>query len=215
MNGSNGLQMVVVAALISVSGAMCQAGTIAFSFSSSNPLTTICCGTYGFQFTPTTNVLVDSVGYLDIGQDGLAAGHQVGIWNSGGTLLTSATVTTGDSTLAGAVLDGSQFRYTSITPLLLSAGQTYTIGGEEDASDLIYYDNLATQTSNVPSLLSVSSVGYYFVNNGFVDPTNTIGNHYDVVNFTASAAVPEPSTTVLMIVGLAGVLAATRFRRPA
>jgi hypothetical protein len=202
--------MLLVVAVGAFSGMACQGGTIAFSFSSTDTSEAICCGTYGFQFTPVVNISVDSLGYLDIGQDGLAAGHQVGIWNSLGTLLTSATVTTADSTLAGAVLAGSQFRYTSITPLVLLAGQTYTIGGEEDTSDNVYFDTLATQTSNVPSLLSVSSVGYYAVNNGFQDPINTIGNHYDVVNFTASA-VPEPSTVAFMIVGLAGVLAA-KFR---
>jgi hypothetical protein len=208
------MKAMLVVALIATSSAVGRAGTIAFSFSSASPLSTVCCGTYGFQFTPTVDILVDSLGYLDVGQDGLAAGHQVGIWNAGGTLLTSATVTTADSTLAGAVLAGAQFRFTPITALLLLAGQTYTLGAEEDASDLMYYDFNGSQTSNAPSLLSVSSGGYFTVNSGFVDPTNTIGNHYDIGNFTAAAAaaIPEPSSTALMILGLAGVLA-VRFRR--
>jgi hypothetical protein len=67
---------------------------------------------------------VDSDGTLSGNfQDG-AAGVQVGIWNAGGTaLLASATVTPSNSALGA---DG--YRYTSITPVTLLAGQQYLIG---------------------------------------------------------------------------------------
>jgi hypothetical protein len=198
-----------LAILLSVGG-MCRGSSIAFSFSAGNPSTgfsgTNC---YGFQFTPLVNIIVDSLGYLDFGQNGLVAGHQAGIWNSSGTLLISATLTTG--TLAGPVLDGAQFTYTAITPIMLFAGSTYTIGAEEDPADQVFNDlTTGSQTSAAPSLLSVSSVGYYVVNQGFAEPTSTIGNHYDIVNFTASA-VPEPSS--LALAGL-GVLALALRLRP-
>ena len=201
-------------ALLAFSSVVCRAGTIAFSFSSSSPGTANgLVATHGFQFTPLVNILVDSLGYLDVGQDGLATGHQVGIWNSVGTLLASATVTTGDSTLSGAVLAGAQFRFTPITPVLFLSGQTYTLGAGDDSSDNIYADFSGSQTSNAPSLLTVSSVGYYNVTSGFADPTNTIGNHYDVGNFTALAATaPEPSSAALTTLALAGILA-VGFRR--
>lgn len=204
-----------VMVVVAFSGPVCHASTIAFSFSSSNPSTNISGGpsTYGFRFTPLVNIVVDSLGYLDIGQNGLAAGHQVGIWNSGGTLLTSAQVTTADSTLAGAIFSGAQFRFTAITPVTLLAGQTYTLGAEFDSADLFYYDFSGTQTSNAPSLLTVSADGFFTVNSGFVDPVNNIQNRYAIGNFTATAAAaPEPSTTALLIFGMAGIVAA-RFRR--
>jgi hypothetical protein len=196
-----------LAILLSVGG-MCRGSSIAFSYSGGANTTIGGGNTYGFQFTPLVNIIVDSLGYIDVGQNGLAAGHQAGIWDSSGTLLTSATLTTG--TLEGPVLDGAQFTYTAITPITLFAGNTYTIGAEEDSADPIFYDFSAIQTSAAPSLLTVSSVGYYVVNQGFAEPTSTIGNHYDIVNFTASA-VPEPSS--LALAGLGALALASRLRR--
>ena len=197
-----------LAILLSIGG-MCRGSSIAFSFSSGSPSTAISgVNSYGFQFTPLVNIIVDSLGYIDVGQNGLAAGHQAGIWDSSGTLLTSAILTTG--TLAGPVLNGAQFTYTPITPIMLSAGSTYTIGAEYDSADQMFYDFSGSQTSAAPSLLSVSSVGYYVVNQGFAEPTSTISNHYDIVNFTASA-VPEPSS--LALAGLGALTLASRLRR--
>jgi Domain of unknown function (DUF4082)/PEP-CTERM motif len=195
-----------------------HAETVAFSFSSANPSTGLAGGpsTYGFRFTPLVNITIDSLGYLDVGQDGLATSEQVGIWNSGGTLLTSTVVTTGNSTLEGAVFDGAQFRFTAITPLALLSGQTYTLGASynETSGDAVYYDFGATQGSNVPALLTVGPDGFFNVNSGFVDPTSDIGDHYDIGNFTVAtaAATPEPSSMALLVLGLAGI-AGTRFRR--
>ena len=78
--------------------------------------------TAGNRFTPTSDLSVFSLGIFDYGLDGMGESHQVGIFDSGGTLLTSAVVG------AGTVgrLDG-EFRYTDIAPLTLAAGETYTI----------------------------------------------------------------------------------------
>lgn len=197
-----------LAILLSVGG-MCRGSSIAFSYTGNTNTAIFGNNSYGFQFTPLVNIIVDSLGYIDVGQNGLAAGHQAGIWNSSGTLLTSATLTTG--TLEGPVLDGAQFTYTPITPIMLSAGSTYTIGAEYDSADQIFYDFSGSQTSAAPSLLSVSSAGFYVVNQGFAEPTSSIGNHYDIVNFTASA-VPEPSSLALAGLWLA-VSAVRRTRR--
>jgi hypothetical protein len=204
-----------VGPLACLGSGLCCGGTTAFSFSSSGPQLFIPGGSYsyGFQFTTLTDIAVDSLGYLDNGQDGLAASHEVGIWNSAGTLLFSTSLSTG--TLAGPVLANSQFSYSAITPLFLAAGDTYTIGAESDPSDNWIYDPSGTQTSSAPSLLTVSSGGFYITSGGFAEPTNTFGNHYDIVNFTAveaGSATPEPSSLGLAVVGLGGVLLAV-FRK--
>jgi hypothetical protein len=166
--------------------------------------------TYGFQFTPVVEVEVDSLGFIDQGQDGLSAGHQVGIWTAGGSLLASATVTTADSTLEGPVVEGAQFRFTSIAPLVLYAGTTYVLGASiEGANDLWYAGG--TNISNSPSLVTVSSTGVYTLTN-FAFPNQTIGNTYAAGNFTASA-VPEPSSIAMIAVGMGGLALSLRRRR--
>lgn len=80
--------------------------------------------TIGWQFSTNNALTVDALGYLDVDTNGLETTHQVGIWDSTGALLTSATV---DAGTVDPVL--SFFRYKSITPYLLPGGHTYTIGG--------------------------------------------------------------------------------------
>src|SRR5437660_1277450 len=83
--------------------------------------------TLGWQFTTNSPVTVDGLGYYDFAGDGLAVPHEVGIFDAGGTLLTSTIVAPGTTD----PLIGS-FRYAPITPFSLAAGQTYTIGGTTD-----------------------------------------------------------------------------------
>jgi len=53
-------------------------------------------------------ISVTSLGWWDYDADGLAASHQVGIWNTAGTLLLSATVASGT---ADPLID--RFRFNS------------------------------------------------------------------------------------------------------
>jgi hypothetical protein len=66
---------------------------------------------------------VTNLGLFDSDNNGLTASHAVTIWTSTGTQLVQATIPAG----TGATLING-FRYVSIAPLLLAAGD-YTIGG--------------------------------------------------------------------------------------
>src|SRR4051794_39543468 len=78
--------------------------------------------TIGFSFTPASNVVVTALGVWDASTgDPLTQSHQVGIWTAGGTLLASGTVP------ANGPLTGS-WRYVSISPVTLTAGQSYIVG---------------------------------------------------------------------------------------
>jgi hypothetical protein len=169
--------------------------------------------TYGFHFTPVVDVVVDSLGFYDFGLDGLAAGHRVGIWTSGGSLLASTTVTTANSTLLGPVVNNGQFRFTQIAGLHLDAGTDYVFGAAiEGASDVWYAGG--TNISFSPSLVTVSSTGVFTPGN-FVFPNQTIGNRYAAGSFTASA-VPAPSGVILACLGVAGTFGLRRrFRKVA
>lgn len=72
----------------------------------------------GLVFTANSNFSVDALGIYD--ESGLTGSEQVGLYNSSGTLLASATVS-----LSDPVVDGYLFQ--SITAVALTAGQTYTV----------------------------------------------------------------------------------------
>ena len=79
--------------------------------------------TFGWSFTANSDINVVDLGVFDDSQNGLTDSHQVGIWDSSGTLLVSATVPSG----TGATLD-DQFRTVSVSSTELLAGQKYFIG---------------------------------------------------------------------------------------
>ena len=79
--------------------------------------------TVGWEFVPQTDIWVAELGFFDLGQDGLNTSHEVGIWDESEQLLVSATLAWGTA----APLVG-EYRYASVTPVLLEAGQTFVIG---------------------------------------------------------------------------------------
>jgi len=200
--------LVCVGVFLGVASAA-QAGVIAFGFSGGLPNSDQNF-TYGFKFTPQTNIVVDSLGFYDAGSDGLASGHRVGIWTAGGVLLASTTVTTGNSTLSGPVVNGGQFRFTTIPDFALSASTTYVLGGAIEGAPDIWYA-AGTNISTAPSLVSVSPTGE-FVSGNFVFPSGNFGNRYAPVSFTVRA-IPESTTLAIFGLGLAGLGVMRRRRR--
>ena len=174
--------------------------------------------TVGWSFTVLSSVDVDGLGFFDFESNGLLSSHQVGLWNSSGTLLASATVTSGSTVVASTSLNG-QWLFESIAPVTLNSGETYTVGAELfPGGDRAFSQTLATLDSNVnfgiDDLVSPSA--------GFAKPTLTgslLGNGYFGPNFTytsggggGGSAVPEPSSILLLGLGtaFAGVGAARR-----
>jgi hypothetical protein len=164
----------------------------------------------GWQFTvnPANSLLVSSLGWFDDSNNGLTQAHTVGIYNSVGALLVSAVVPTGTS---GTLFNG--YRYTSITPFMLTNGQSYTIAGTNTSDIWAYggtpapgttgltFDSNITVSSN-PSVLNANGgatlafptvkpnqpTGYKF----FGGPNFRIGG-------TQSASTPEPGTMALFV----------------
>lgn len=77
----------------------------------------------GFQFSTKNQITVNQLGFYDDFKNDLTQSHNVGIFTEAGQLLVSGTVNPGDP------LDG-WFRYTSVTPTVLNAGQTFRIAAE-------------------------------------------------------------------------------------
>ena len=163
--------------------------------------------TLGWEFSLSSAGTVTALGAFNSTGTGLAESHDVGIWDSTGTLLVSATVAAGTvDPLIG------QFRYASVSTITLGPG-TYEIGALwlDGADNNTFPGDVAT-VNTIPSLT--------FIQNSFVaggtlaDPTNTTGSNdsYFGPNFLVGtrSVTPEPGTLVLLGSGLLGAVGVIR-----
>ncbi|MEI9815148.1 MAG: PEP-CTERM sorting domain-containing protein [Acidobacteriota bacterium] len=148
--------------------------------------------TSGWSFTITDSILISSLGYYDENGDGLSDSHDVGIFDSGGTLLVTANVASG--TGAALVTD---WRMVSVTPYLLGPG-TYTVAG----SSINSTDSMVATA--IPILDPTFTLGAtdLFSFGAFSNPTLNAGGGitYFNANFQFdSTGVPEPSTLLMSL----------------
>ena len=162
---------------------------------------------FGYTVTFNQEVYVNALGLWDYQANGLVDAHQVGLWNSGGTLLAQAVVDN-SSTVVASVNSQNAWRFTSIATVLLMPG-TYKLGA--------YYPTPAdafVASLNVPPAQIVvnplATYGNSFATDGtiqfFTEPTNMGPSTWDPAFFGPNAQVspvPEPGTLVLMGLGLA------------
>jgi len=134
--------------------------------------------TIGWQFMPTTDISVTHLGYYQTGfpEKTLKDNHEVGIYNSSGTLVVSATVTTTTPIREG------RFRYVAVTPTFLDANQTYyaaglSVSGDGDDDDPYMVKSIYTTAPEISYLATTH------------DSTNNSG----VLTFPGTAtSVPIP-----------------------
>ena len=81
----------------------------------------------GNTFTAFFGQTFNSLGFIDVGSDGIAGSYDVGLWDSSQTLLASATVTPSSPLING-------FRYAAIPATTIPSGQTFTIAAVLPAS---------------------------------------------------------------------------------
>ena len=165
----------------------------AFSGLPENPYSTP--QSFGWSFVPNTSILVTQLGHLDDGLDGLGSAHEVGIFNSSNTLLTSAVVPSG----IVAPLIGN-FRFVNTSPVLLNAGETYTVAGfYSDTADNIIYSQPANLTVAPEITLGIGR--FQTSSPSFVAPdtSDSFGQIYVGANFrTGMVVVPETETLALL-----------------
>lgn len=176
----------------------------------------------GWEFTVDQTLDVGQLGWFDLNGDGLAASHQVGIWDTADqSLVTSVTIASGTS----ATLSNG-FRYMTLgSPAFLLPGLTYRIagfdpgtGGDAHVWDVFHsgFANYQVNGFAVDANINLSAgdaLGALAVSFGY--PIGPIGDERAVLMGPnlAFAVVPEPATFALMTAGLAVLITALRRRR--
>ena len=168
--------------------------------------------TLGFEFSTLNAQSITALGIYDSGKDGLAGAAQIGVWDTFGNLIASATIAPGQGVLSNF------FRYVDIAPVALTAGVHYVVGAYS-ASDaqsswgagqggtaalnpnLNYFGNRYSSTGALSYADSSSGGGAFLGANFIIGPT------------VGGGAVPEPATWALMLAGFGLAGAALRRNR--
>jgi hypothetical protein len=158
-------------------------------------------------------MIVSALGAYDFGQDGFTTNHQVGLWDASGALLASVLVKSSDTLV-------DRFRYAGISNLQLAAGNTYMLGAADYGfgdgylldADVASIDGITYLNSNYLEGFGLQRPTKLGAPGGYFGP-NMITNQVNAV-----AAVPEPATWALMLVGfgvVGGTIRSARRRKPA
>lgn len=169
--------------------------------------------TIGWSFSVTEAFTLDALGTWDQHADGLNEAQTVSIWTSAGLLLSSVSVDNTATTVAPSFVanDSGQWLMADVVDILLGIGD-YVIGADRlgGSGDVFQIEDTVIATDS-----RVTFTGDRFSNTGvFEFPINTTvgsifeGNHFFGPTFWIAddvPAVPEPSTLILLALGLFGL----------
>jgi hypothetical protein len=174
----------------------------------------------GFEFTPNVVIHVTDLGFFDYGDNGLVAGHDVGIYrvdtDTTGTLVAFATVLPTDTSIGTG--KNKYYYHPLDTPVTLLAGTAYRIAADSDAGDegvfTTNYDNANWVTySPFITVIDYNTTGnksgrFNYVTSLSYPTSPDSTNIYSTPNFLFTA--PEPASIALLALG--GLVMASRRR---
>lgn len=162
----------------------------------------------GHAFSSSAATSLTALGVWESNGDGFASSHQVGVFNSAGTLLGLVTLSAGTS---NALRSG--FRYATLAaPVNLNASATYFLAGTTLDDDWVF------QASSISMAPGFSYLGSYFTSftGGLAQfPASfAAGREYMTVHaLTGADTVPEPLSLSLPGTGLAAMVARRQYAR--
>jgi hypothetical protein len=162
----------------------------------------------GYGFTLSSDATVTSLGVYDIGGDGLTDRHEVGIFRrSDGAAIVTAFIGAGaSSALVAGTVDGT--RVEAVSALLMAGEEYYILANNFGTDQYVFGTGAVNYAAGVNWLGFVDSAS-----NSIFDAAMFLGGLPGNLgpNFAfATAAVPVPATTLLVLLGLAGLAAAPR-----
>jgi hypothetical protein len=150
-------------------------------------------GTVGWDFRPTTDISVTSLGIFQEAM-GSQSPLTVGLWDQNGSLLASASVTSSDPLF-------NQTLYQSITPVTLTSGTLYFLGAYSDTG-LISTPYEVPPGGSATTSPEIRLGGAVWNTNGVAfpsDPVGPPGSAFLAPNFQYT--VPEPTVAALLVLG--------------
>lgn len=161
--------------------------------------------TLGFEFTVVSPETINALGVYDDGGAPLSVPANVGIWDTSGNLLVSATVPAGNS----APLIGD-FRYAASTPFTAVPGTDYVVGAFLSTGTASSLGTGQGGSGTVDPNVVIIEDRYSNFNSAFSFPDTTdniAGGAWLGANFTDTALVPvsEPELLALLSFGLLGL----------
>jgi hypothetical protein len=156
--------------------------------------------TVGWEFTLSSPVLLNSLGFWDNGSDGLINSHEVGIWNSANpaTVLASTMVTSASTPVASSSPTG-RWLFNGIPSLVLSPG-TYVVGATIVNGDPDLQRFSAT-ASLFPGATFVQSRDIGAPGLAYPSPAPVFNDGIFGPNLQVSA-IPEPASAVILLCGM-------------
>jgi hypothetical protein len=159
--------------------------------------------TAGWKFTVSSQITIAGLGIFDVGADGLAQSHQIGLWSGdGSSLLANATITNANSTSIASTSNLGNWRATSISSLQLGPGD-YVIGAFYQAGS----PDTAVRGATASTISGVTW-DEYRGSPGLTFPATFTGEggkgFFGPNLFTAGQTppVPEPKTYAMLMAGL-------------
>ena len=172
----------------------------------------------GYEFTANTAVSVDGLGTFAVDGFQLPTNEPVGLWDSGGNLLASTTLTTSDPVIVTPA--GGSWVFAAITPVALTAGDSYYVGsvGPEAYAYGFYGFPGFTVAPSITYVQDAFGYGNYSVGTlSFPDATSSqpgfTGFFGGNVELSPSTVTPEPGSYAALILGFGGVMLVVRSRR--